>query len=84
MSSLSESLKELKEPKKGPSNFRIWLDSLSDEDRVAVLDAMRDNDIKKFPLFETFRKAGLKVSKDTFFSVRDRLLDGTLKDEEIQ
>lgn len=83
MSILSENLKELKEPNKKQSNFRLWLDSLSEDDQAAALEAIHDTTIKKFPLFEALRKSGMKISKDTFFSIRERLQDGSLKDEDI-
>lgn len=84
MSILSESLKEVREPKQKPSNFKKWLDSLSEEDRKIALDALHDKTILKTHLQEAFKRAGLQVSKDTLNRIREQLQDGTLKDEDIQ
>lgn len=84
MSILSDSLKELQQPHRKPSNFKIWLDSLSDEDRKLALDAMSDNKIKNYPLHEAFRKSGMRVSKDYFFDIRSRIQRGEVQVEEIR
>lgn len=84
VSSLSDSLKELKEPTKKPSNFKIWLDSLSDSDKTHVLTSMQDSTIKNYPLFETFKKHGMHVSKDYFFDIRRKLQEGKIDSEGIR
>lgn len=84
MSILSDSIKELKEPTKKPSNFKIWLDSLSKEDRNLALESIKDNTIKNHPLFEAFRKSGMKVSKDYFFEARAKIQSGELEDGDIR
>jgi hypothetical protein len=84
VSTLSDSLKELQLPRKKPSNFKLWLDSLSAEDRQLAIEAILDERIKKYPLFDAFRRSGMQVAKDTFFDVRQRLIEGTMQVEEIQ
>lgn len=73
MSRLSERLKEAKNPTK-KSNMDLWLESLSDEDRKAVLDAAKDENLKNYTLYGILRQEGLKVSKDTFIKWRDAQL----------
>lgn len=84
MSILSDSLKEVREPKQKASNFKKWLDSLSEEDRRIALDALHDSTILKTHLLEAFKKSGLQVSKDTLFRIREQLQNGTLRDEDIR
>ena len=84
MSTLSDSLKELREPNRKPSNFKLWLDSLSDEDRRLAIEAIFDEKIKNYPLHEAFRRAGMRVSKDYFFEERRKLIEGTKQVEEIR
>ena len=78
MSTLGESLKDLRSPSKKHSNFRIWLDSLSSEDRSLALDALQDADLKTHPLHTAFRANGMRVSKDYFVNLRNQILAGTL------
>lgn len=84
MSTLKDSLKELKNPRRKVSNFRIWLDSLDKEDRDAAIAAMLDTDIKNYPLFTAFKQNGMRVSKDYFINLRKEILAGAISPEGIR
>lgn len=82
MSSLSEKLAELDEPKWALSLYE-WFKSLSPEDFKLVWTALRNPNMKTYTIYGVFREEGLRCSKDTFVRFRNAVLAGKAEESEF-
>lgn len=81
--SLTEKLDALQKTRTVPQSLYTWITTLSESDQVSAWKALRNDEIKTYPLFDIFREEGLRCAKDTFVSFRSRVLQGEINEENI-
>lgn len=82
MSTLSDKIDQLTAPRK-PLSFITWFASLSKDDQEATWNALTNEDLKSYTIYGIFREEGLRMSKDTFISLRRNILAGNVKRTDI-